>query len=107
MKKTLLEICNAEWSIIEATGRTIRRHTDELVDGLTDYDTQTIYIRSDIHPHRKHLALAHEWYHVIIDHQGLQFPISNEEILIRGSEHPLLEMVFKLYGYIRDDGGVK
>jgi len=94
MKKTLVQICNAEWQILEVSNRTMKKHNEgEDADGLCNYDTQTIYINKELHPHRKRLALVHEWLHVIGDHSGL--PYTDDEKIVRSYEHGVLEMLQK------------
>lgn len=93
MKKTLVDICNAEWEIREVTLKTLQKHSesDDFLDGLCDYDNQRIYINKEMHPHRKAVTLAHEWLHVIIDYVGLG--VVNEEKLVGALEHHVYQMV--------------
>lgn len=95
MKRTLVEICNAEWEIREVTARTMKQKygEEEALDGFCDYDTQTIYINKNLHPHRKAVTLAHEWLHVIFDYIG--YTKKDEEDRIRNIEHLVYEMVQK------------
>jgi Zn-dependent peptidase ImmA (M78 family) len=104
MKKTLIQICNAEWEIREVKNRTMKRlNKGDSVDGLCNYDQQRIYINSELHPHRKKLALVHEWLHVIGDRSGLAY--RDDEKIVRAYEHGVLEMVDKFYEVYDDDEG--
>jgi len=98
MKKTLVEICNAEWKVLEVTRKTINKkygaplNGDEL-DGFTDFDSNTIYINRDLSHQRKGVVLTHELLHVICDQTG--FPDNRQERVIRELEHGVYELIHK------------
>lgn len=87
----LVEICNAEWEIREINGKTIERRMGYPCDAYTDYDKQKIYLARELHPHRKGVALTHEFGHVILDYIGV--PDELHEDLIRKVEHSVYQLV--------------
>lgn len=91
MKKTLVQICNAEWEIREIKTSTIKKRLGYEADGYTDYDTQKIYVASDIHQHRKNVTIVHESGHVILDFLGV--PSEMHEDIIRKGEHLIYELI--------------
>jgi len=91
MAKTLVEICNAEWEVREIKSDTIKQRMGYECDAYTDYDNQRIYLARELHPHRKGVALTHEFGHVILDFIGV--PDEQHEDLIRKVEHSLYQLV--------------
>jgi len=95
--KTLIEICDATWEIRETTPKKLEQMSSkepekrETLDGLTDFDKQTIYLSRYLHPHRKGVVLAHELLHVIYDHSG--YKGDNEEESIRAIEHGVYSLL--------------
>jgi Zn-dependent peptidase ImmA (M78 family) len=87
----LVDICNTEWRIIEASRDMMRELSDDEVDGFTDFDTQSIYVNKDLHPYRKAVTLTHELLHVIIDY--VNFKSDDEEEFIGRFEHHVYDLV--------------
>ena len=79
-----VKLCGTEWFIIERTPV-----DDEDSDGETKFNNQTILINSELHSHRKALALTHEMLHVVCDSVGLE----EDEELIRKLEHGVYQMI--------------
>ena len=95
MKKTLVDICAAEWKIVEVKRATLQKKygsSEDELDGFTDYDNQTIYLNSDLHAHRKAVCLVHEWMHVIVDYVGAPWNDAGEKE-IRMLEHHIYNLI--------------
>ena len=80
-----INICNAEWEVL------LKDLTDKESDGLTEFNSQTIYIEKSLHPHRKAVTLTHELLHVICDYVG----ITEDEDLILRLEHHVYDLIKK------------
>jgi hypothetical protein len=100
MKKTLIEICNTSWEILEVKPDTLQRNfyhysvkKDEL-EGYTDFARSRIYVNSDMIEHRKRLVVVHECLHIIADRSG-DYDMSAQEDYIRKLEHGVLELIQK------------
>jgi len=76
----VLNLCGTDWDVKEG-------FIEE--DGRVDFNSQTIIINQDLHPHRKRLALTHELLHVIFDSNG----IDDCEGLVAMLEHRVLELI--------------
>ena len=79
-----VELCGTEWFISETYPV-----DEEKSDGITEFDDQTILINSELHSHRKALAVVHEMLHVVCESVGLD----EDEELIRKLEHGVYNMI--------------
>lgn len=79
-----LNFCGTTWWLKETTPV-----DDDGSDGETDFNHQVISINSELHSHRKALAVVHEMLHVVCDSVGIQ----DDEEMIRGLEHGVLSII--------------
>jgi len=79
-KVTYVNFCGAKWDILE---------NDKADDGYCNFNTQTISVNKNLHPHRRALSAVHELLHVLFDHVG----VDEDEELIKKIEHSVLELI--------------
>lgn len=79
-----IELCGTKWFIKEDYPV-----DEEISDGITNFDKQEVVVNSELHSHRKSLAVVHELLHVVCDSVGLD----EDEEIIRRLEHGVLQIV--------------
>ena len=88
-----LRIGETQWTIKETPRKELEELVGEAVEGMTDFDKQTIYLDADMHPHRKGVVLVHEALHVIYDRSG--YNCKKEEDNVRALEHGVYNLINK------------
>ena len=98
-KKNLIQLCDAMWEVKEVVPKTLEKMAEkyfgkaEALDGITDFDKQTIYLSRYLHPHRKGVVFTHEALHVMYDRAG--YKPKDEEKSIRAIEHSVYDLILK------------
>lgn len=88
LEGTVINFCGSQWFISEVPKEHSLLDGD---DGVTDFNSETIFINEDLATHRKRLVVTHELLHVMFDSLGIE----DDETLCRVLEHRVYELVRK------------
>ena len=92
-RATTINIGDAKWKVKELPRSKLEEIAGMPIEGMTNWDDQTIYLDSKMHPHRKGVVLVHEALHVMYDRSG--YNDKKEEENIRAIEHGVYNLINK------------
>ena len=92
-RATTLRIGDAKWKVKELPRSKLEEIAGAMIEGMTDFDEQTIYLDADMHSHRKGVVLVHEAMHVMYDRSGYNH--KDEEKNILAVEHGVYNLINK------------